>query len=158
MRTGAPFGANAARAEAKRTSQMNETFLATLSHELRTPLSAIFRCAQVLQRGTRDAADLARALQTIERNARVQAQLIEDLLDRSGITSGKVLLDIETVRPAAEAKGILIERRYDSHTGLIAGDPARLRQVIWNLLANAIKCSARGGATRSSCTWTAATC
>ena len=60
MRTGAPFGANAARAEAKRTSQMNETFLATLSHELRTPLSAIFRCAQVLQHGTRDAADLAR--------------------------------------------------------------------------------------------------
>ncbi|MBC7456482.1 MAG: response regulator, partial [Massilia sp.] len=147
-----------ARAEAERTSQMKDEFLATLSHELRTPLSAILGWAQVLQRGTRDAADLARALQTIERNARVQAQLIEDLLDMSRITSGKVLLDIETlapagvidaaietVRPAAEAKGIELERRYAPHSGLIAGDPARLQQVIWNLLSNAIKFTARGG-------------
>ena len=147
-----------ARAEAERTSQMKDEFLATLSHELRTPLSAILGWAQVLRRGTRDPADLARALQTIERNARVQAQLIEDLLDMSRITSGKVLLDIQalapagfidaaidTVRPAAEAKNIRIERQYDPHAGLVAGDPARLQQVIWNLLANAIKFTARDG-------------
>ncbi|MDL2355470.1 MAG: ATP-binding protein, partial [Pseudomonadota bacterium] len=147
-----------ARAEAERTSQMKDEFLATLSHELRTPLSAILGWAQVLRRGTRDAADLARGLQTIERNARAQAQLIEDLLDMSRITSGKVQLDIqtlapatfidaaiETVRPAAEAKQIRLEKLYGADTGLIAGDPARLQQVIWNLLANAIKFTARDG-------------
>jgi PAS domain S-box-containing protein len=147
-----------ARAEAERTSQMKDEFLATLSHELRTPLSAILGWAQVLRRGTRDAADLQRGLQTIERNARAQAQLIEDLLDMSRITSGKVLLDmqtlapavfidaaIETVRPAAEAKNIRLERHYDPGTGMIAGDPARLQQVIWNLLSNAIKFTPRDG-------------
>jgi hypothetical protein len=115
-----------ARAEAERTSQMKDEFLATLSHELRTPLSAILGWAQVLRRGGRDQNDLQRkGLQTIERNARAQAQLIEDLLDMSRITSGKVLLDmqvvtpagfvdaaIETVRPAADAKNIRIEKHY----------------------------------------------
>jgi PAS domain S-box-containing protein len=150
-----------ARAEAERTSQMKDEFLATLSHELRTPLSAILGWAQVLRRGTRDTADLQRGLQTIERNARAQAQLIEDLLDMSRITSGKVLLDIqtvapalfidaaiETVRPAAEAKNIRLERDYDAHTGMIAGDPARLQQVVWNLLSNAIKFTPRDGLVR----------
>ena len=150
-----------ARAEAERTSQMKDEFLATLSHELRTPLSAILGWAQVLRRGTRDAADLQRGLQTIERNARAQAQLIEDLLDMSRITSGKVLLDIqtlaptvfidaaiETVRPAADAKNIRLEKQYDAATGLIAGDPARLQQVIWNLLSNAIKFTPRDGLVR----------
>jgi PAS domain S-box-containing protein len=147
-----------ARAEAERTSQMKDEFLATLSHELRTPLSAILGWAQVLRRGTRDTADLQRGLQTIERNARAQAQLIEDLLDMSRITSGKVLLDIqtvapalfidaaiETVRPAAEAKNIRLEKDYDPGAGMIAGDPARLQQVIWNLLSNAIKFTPRDG-------------
>jgi PAS domain S-box-containing protein len=147
-----------ARAEAERTSQMKDEFLATLSHELRTPLSAILGWAQVLRRGSRDQADLQRGLQTIERNARAQAQLIEDLLDMSRITSGKVLLDmqtvapalfidaaIETVRPAADAKNIRLERHYDGATGVIAGDPARLQQVIWNLLSNAIKFTPRDG-------------
>ena len=147
-----------ARAEAERTSQMKDEFLATLSHELRTPLSAILGWAQVLRRGSRDQADLQRGLQTIERNARAQAQLIEDLLDMSRITSGKVLLDmqtvapasfidaaIETVRPAADAKNIRIEKWYDPATGPIAGDPARLQQVIWNLLSNAIKFTPRDG-------------
>jgi signal transduction histidine kinase/ActR/RegA family two-component response regulator len=147
-----------ARAEAERTSQMKDEFLATLSHELRTPLSAILGWAQVLRRGTRDAADLQRGLQTIERNARAQAQLIEDLLDMSRITSGKVLLDIqtvapsvfidaavETVRPAADAKNIRIDKHYDPAVGPVAGDPARLQQVIWNLLANAIKFTPRDG-------------
>jgi PAS domain S-box-containing protein len=147
-----------ARAEAERTSQMKDEFLATLSHELRTPLSAILGWAQVLRRGSRDQADLQRGLQTIERNARAQAQLIEDLLDMSRITSGKVLLDmqtvapsvfidaaIETVRPAADAKNIRLEKHYDPAVAPIAGDPARLQQVIWNLLANAIKFTPRDG-------------
>ena len=147
-----------ARAEAERTSQMKDEFLATLSHELRTPLSAILGWAQVLRRGMRDTADLQRGLQTIERNARAQAQLIEDLLDMSRITSGKVLLDvqtlsptvfidaaIETLRPAAEAKSIRLETHYDAGAGMISGDPARLQQVIWNLLSNAIKFTPQGG-------------
>ena len=151
-----------ARAEAERTSQMKDEFLATLSHELRTPLSAILGWSQVLRRGSRDGADLTRGLSTIERNARAQAQLIEDLLDMSRITSGKVLLDmqtldpasfidaaIETVRPAADAKAIRIERRYvagGAHGPItVAGDPGRLQQVIWNLLTNAIKFTPRDG-------------
>jgi len=147
-----------ARAEAERTSQMKDEFLATLSHELRTPLSAILGWSQVLRRGSRDGADLQRGLSTIERNARAQAQLIEDLLDMSRITSGKVLLDmqavapasfidaaIETVRPAADAKGIRIERHYRGETPAVAGDPGRLQQVIWNLLSNAIKFTPRDG-------------
>ena len=147
-----------ARAEAERSSQMKDEFLATLSHELRTPLSAILGWAQVLRRGGKDEADLQRGLQTIERNARAQAQLIEDLLDMSRITSGKVLLDmqtlsplgfvdaaIDTVRPAADAKNIHIEKRYAPAPGMIAGDPARLQQVVWNLLSNAIKFTPRGG-------------
>ena len=147
-----------ARAEAERTSQMKDEFLATLSHELRTPLSAILGWAQVLRRGTRDTADLQKGLTTIERNARAQAQLIEDLLDMSRITSGKVLLDmqtlapavfidaaVETVRPAAEAKNIRLEKHYEADAGMIAGDPARLQQVIWNLLSNAIKFTPRDG-------------
>ncbi|WP_426113529.1 ATP-binding protein [Massilia sp. PWRC2] len=147
-----------ARAEAERTSNMKDEFLATLSHELRTPLSAILGWAQVLRRGTRGADDLQRGLQTIERNARAQAQLIEDLLDMSRITSGKVMLDIQTIapsvfidaaidtlRPAAEAKNIRLEKDYDNATGMIAGDPARLQQVIWNLLSNAIKFTPRDG-------------
>ena len=150
-----------ARAEAERTSQMKDEFLATLSHELRTPLSAILGWSQVLRRGSRDGADLQRGLTTIERNARAQAQLIEDLLDMSRITSGKVLLDmqivdpanfidaaIETVRPAADAKGIRIEGHYAAAGAggpLVAGDPGRLQQIVWNLLTNAIKFSAREG-------------
>jgi len=147
-----------ARAEAERTSQMKDEFLATLSHELRTPLSAILGWSQVLRRGSRDGADLQRGLSTIERNARAQAQLIEDLLDMSRITSGKVLLDmqtvapagfidaaIETVRPAADAKVIRIERHYGADVPPVAGDPGRLQQVIWNLLSNAIKFTPRDG-------------
>jgi len=147
-----------ARAEAERVSNMKDEFLATLSHELRTPLSAILGWAQVLRRGSRDQNDLQRGLQTIERNARSQAQLIEDLLDMSRITSGKVLLDmqtvapagfidaaVETVRPAADAKNIRIEKHYTLDGGMVAGDPARLQQVVWNLLSNAIKFTPRDG-------------
>ncbi|MGK5039780.1 ATP-binding protein [Janthinobacterium sp. GB1R12] len=147
-----------ARAEAERTNQLKDDFLATLSHELRTPLSAILGWAQVLRRGTRDQADLHRGLQSIERNARAQAQLIEDLLDMSRITSDKVLLDlqtivpasiiasaIETLRPAADAKHIAIHCDIASDAGRITGDPSRIQQVIWNLLSNALKFTPQGG-------------
>jgi PAS domain S-box-containing protein len=147
-----------ARAEAERTSQLKDEFLATLSHELRTPLTAILGWAQVLRRGSRDQADLHRGLQTIERNARAQAQLIEDLLDMSSITSGKVRLEmqplapaalataaIESVRPAADAKQITIEPDFQHIPGMVSGDANRLQQILWNLLSNAIKFTPRGG-------------
>jgi PAS domain S-box-containing protein len=147
-----------ARAEAERMSEMKDEFLATLSHELRTPLNAILGWSQILRRGAKNEADLHRGLDTIERNARVQTQLIEDLLDMSRITSGKVRLDIqpvepvsfieaalETVGPAADAKGIRLEKLLDSRVGPISGDPSRLQQVVWNLLSNAIKFTPKDG-------------
>src|SRR5450830_55043 len=147
-----------ARAEAERTNRLKDDFLATLSHELRTPLSAILGWAQVLRRGTRDQADLHRGLQSIERNARAQAQLIEDLLDMNRITSDKVLLDlqplapasviasaVETLRPAADAKHIAIHSSIASDAGTIMGDPGRIQQVNWNLLSNALKFTPQGG-------------
>ncbi|MET0320164.1 MAG: ATP-binding protein [Duganella sp.] len=147
-----------ARAEAERNSQMKDEFLATLSHELRTPLTAILGWSQVLRRGVRDEADLHRGLQTIERNARAQAQLIEDLLDMSSIASGKVRLEllplsptaiaaaaIDTVRPAAEAKQIEIRTQFAENAGMVSGDASRLQQIIWNLLTNAIKFTPRDG-------------
>ncbi|HEX8601304.1 MAG TPA: ATP-binding protein [Pseudoduganella sp.] len=149
-----------ARAEAERSSQMKDEFLATLSHELRTPLTAILGWSQVLRRGGRGEADLQKGLQTIERNARAQAQLIEDLLDMSRIMSGKILLAIEavapaavadaaieTVRPAAAGKNIRIERDFQP-CGTVAADPGRLQQVLWNLLSNAIKFTPQDGTVR----------
>ena len=148
----------AARNEAERMSQMKDEFLASLSHELRTPLSAILGWAQILRRGSKSEADLERGISTIERNARMQAQLIEDLLDMSRITSGKMRLDIqpvepaplvesamESMRPAAEAKGIRLEKILDPSAGPISGDPNRLQQIVWNLLSNAIKFTPKAG-------------
>jgi PAS domain S-box-containing protein len=147
-----------ARAAAERASQMKDEFLATLSHELRTPLSAILGWAYVLRAKSPGSEELNKGLETIERNARMQTQLIEDLLDMSRITSGKVRLDVqpvhaaslvesalEAVRPAAEAKGIRLERTLDPRAGSVSGDPSRLQQVVWNLLTNAIKFTPRGG-------------
>ena len=147
-----------ARAAAERMGELKDEFLANLSHELRTPLSAIVGWSKVLRQGVKDDADLRKGLDTIERNARVQKQLIDDLLDMNRIASGKVRLDIqpiapisfieaaiETVRPAAEAKGIHIEKVLDAEASPIAGDPGRLQQVVWNLLSNAIKFTSRGG-------------
>jgi PAS domain S-box-containing protein len=152
-----------ARAEAERTSQLKDEFLATLSHELRTPLTAILGWAQVLRRGSRGEADLHRGLLTIERNARTQAQLIEDLLDMSSITSGRVKLElqslgpaaiaaaaIESVRAAAEAKQIRIDKEFAVMPGMVAGDPHRLQQILWNLLSNALKFTPRGGTVKVS--------
>ena len=149
----------AARAEAERVSRMKDEFLATLSHELRTPLNAILGWSQILKAGTKaDADDLEQGLATIERNARTQAQIIEDLLDMSRIISGKVRLDvqrldlvsiveaaIQTARPAADAKEIRIQPILDPHAKPVSGDPNRLQQVFWNLLSNAVKFTPRGG-------------
>ena len=148
----------AARSAAERLSEVKDQFLATLSHELRTPLNAILGWARVLRGGAKDEADLNRGLDTIERNARVQTQLIDDLLDMSRITSGKLRLDVQpvlpsafveaaiaTVHPAAEVKGIRVEPVLDQAAGPISGDPNRLQQVVWNLLSNAIKFTPKGG-------------
>jgi PAS domain S-box-containing protein len=143
--------------EAQVSSRLKDEFLATISHELRTPLTAILGWAHILRTG--QAGDGAtKALETIERNARTQAQLIDDLLDVSRIITGKLRLDvrpidpnyfiesaIEAVRPAAEAKGVRVEKIIDTGLFSVAGDPVRLQQVVWNLLSNAIKFTPRGG-------------
>ncbi|HUP91881.1 MAG TPA: ATP-binding protein [Solimonas sp.] len=147
-----------ARAQAEHLSAVKDEFLATLSHELRTPISAILGWAQLLKRPGRTAQDLEQGHDTIERNARLQARLIEDLLDMSRITSGKVRLDVqmlqpssiieaavESLRPTAEARNVRLEVVLDSRAGPVRGDPSRLQQVAWNLLSNAIKFSNKGG-------------
>lgn len=148
----------AAREEAEHASEMKDQFLATLSHELRTPLSAILGWSQLLRVRTGDESQLHHGLEAIERNARAQTQLIEDLLDMSRITSGKVRLDsqpvdpvsfieaaVETVKPTAEAKRIRIEKILDPHAGPVSGDPGRLQQIVWNLLSNAVKFTPKDG-------------
>jgi signal transduction histidine kinase len=144
--------------ELHRANQAKDEFLATLSHELRTPLTAIFGWAQMLQSGKLDEATMQRALDSIERNARVQVELIDDLLDISRIITGKLRLQVrpldlasvveaatDAVQPAAEAKGIRLEHRVESKAGLVSGDPDRLQQVVWNVLSNAIKFTSKGG-------------
>jgi signal transduction histidine kinase len=150
--------AQKAAAEAQRMGEMKDEFLATLSHELRTPLSAILGWTQVLRRRPMEGPELQKALETIERNARMQTQLIEDLLDMSRITSGKMRLEVQpvdpaafidaaiaTVLPGAEAKGLRLEPLLDPAAGPVWGDPGRLQQVVWNLLSNAIKFTPRDG-------------
>jgi PAS domain S-box-containing protein len=147
-----------ARSEAERVSVMKDEFLATLSHELRTPLNAILGWSQILARGKVNATDLEQGLEVIQRNARAQAQLIEDLLDMSRIISGKVRLDVQwtdlasvvdsavdSVRPSADAKGIRLRKILDPLAGPVSGDPTRLQQVVWNLLSNAVKFTPKGG-------------
>lgn len=143
---------HAARAEAETANRMKDEFLATLSHELRTPLTAMLGWARLLRSGELDTDTAARAVETIESNARLQAQLIEDLLDVSRIILGKLPLGVrpvelalvteaalDAVRPAAAAKSIRLVRILDPATGLVSGDPDRLQQVVWNLLSNAVK-------------------
>ncbi|HEY9285254.1 MAG TPA: PAS domain S-box protein [Pyrinomonadaceae bacterium] len=147
-----------ARAEAERANRLKDEFLATVSHELRTPLTAILGWSQLMRRGQLEAESAAKALETIERNARSQAQLIDDLLDVSRIVTGKLRLDVlpvdphsfidaavESVRPAAEAKGVRLQKVIDTGVETVMGDPARLQQVVWNLLTNAVKFTPRGG-------------
>jgi signal transduction histidine kinase/ActR/RegA family two-component response regulator len=148
----------AARAEAEESSRLKDEFLATVSHELRTPLTAVLGWTHLLRDGRLDEKATAHALDTVERNARAQQQLIEDLLDVSRIITGKLRLDvrrvapasfieaaIEAVLPAAEAKGIVLEKSLSPDVSALTGDPARLQQVVWNLLSNAIKFTPRGG-------------
>jgi signal transduction histidine kinase len=146
------------RGHAEEISRLKDQFLATMSHELRTPLNAIFGWITLLRTGRLDEATQARALETIERNARAQKRLVEDLLDVSRIVTGKLGLEladvapqrvlqaaIATMQPAAEAKEVGIVPALGPVTGVIRGDPARLQQVVCNLLSNAIKFTAPGG-------------
>jgi PAS domain S-box-containing protein len=147
-----------ARDEAETANRIKDEFLANLSHELRTPLQAILGWAQLLQRTRRDDHDLHEALRVIVRSSEAQAQMIEDVLDVSRITSGRLRLEtqpldpasvveaaVKSVRPTAEAKGISLEVRAQRDAGQVLGDPTRLQQVVWNLLTNAIKFTPTGG-------------
>jgi PAS domain S-box-containing protein len=144
--------------QAEESSRLKEEFLATISHELRTPLSAILGWTRMLRMGQLSPENAAKALDTIERNARAQAQLVDDLLDVSRFITGKLRMDVrpadpnsfidaavEAVKPAAEAKGVRVQKVVDTGAVSIPGDPVRLQQVIWNLLSNAIKFTPRGG-------------
>ena len=147
-----------ARAEAEAANRTKDEFLATISHELRTPLNAILGWGRLIRNSKLDEAGFDRALSTIERNAKLQAQLIDDLLDVSRIISGKLRLTVaplelppvieaalDSIRPAADAKNIRLEVMLDSNSGLVSGDPDRLQQVVWNLLSNAVKFTQKGG-------------
>jgi signal transduction histidine kinase len=148
----------AARAEAETANRLKDEFLATLSHELRTPLNAIVGWTELLRTGELDAPTMRRALETIARNARIQTELVNDVLDVSRIISGQLRIKIasvalpavveaalETVRPAAEAKGIRLEVHVAPDLASVAGDASRLQQVAWNLLSNAVKFTPAGG-------------
>ncbi|WP_250125340.1 response regulator [Chroococcidiopsis sp. CCMEE 29] len=148
----------AAREEAETANRIKDEFLAVLSHELRSPLNPILGWTRLLQTRKFDEQGTKRALETIERNAKLQTQLIEDLLDISRILRGKMVLNVcpvnlvatiqaalETVRLAAEAKGIEIQTQFAADLEPVAGDSARLQQIVWNLLTNAIKFTPEGG-------------
>jgi PAS domain S-box-containing protein len=147
-----------ARAEAEALNQSKDQFLATLSHELRTPLNAIYGWARVLDSGRVEVEIVRRATAAILRNAAAQVRLIEELFDVARVITGKMRLDVrpmsvstvveaalDSVRPAAIAKAILLESTQDPHAGAIMGDPARIQQVIWNLVMNAIKFTPKEG-------------
>ncbi|MEP0776310.1 ATP-binding protein [Microcoleus sp. ZQ-A2] len=148
----------AAREEAERANRIKDEFLAVLSHELRSPLNPILGWSKLLQSRKLDETKTVQALATIERNAKLQSELIEDLLDVSRILQGKLSLNVapvnlasiiraamETVRLAAEAKSIKVEASLAPDVGLVSGDSTRLQQVIWNLLSNAVKFTPPGG-------------
>jgi signal transduction histidine kinase/CheY-like chemotaxis protein len=147
-----------ARAEAENANRLKDEFLATVSHELRTPLTAIMGWAGMLGSGRLDEATAARAVETIERNARSQAQLVEDILDVSRVITGKLHLNIgpvdaasvinaaiDSVQLAADTKGIRLEVTLDPSVRRVSGDSNRLQQVVWNLLSNSIKFTPSGG-------------
>jgi PAS domain S-box-containing protein len=146
------------RKRAEEADRLKDEFLATLSHELRTPLTSILGWASLIRSGEIDKQNVPNAIEIIERNARSQARLIDDLLDVSRIITGKLQLEVhpvnmaplveaanEALRPAADAKGIKVEIDVEAGSCLVNGDPNRLRQVIWNLIMNAIKFTPRGG-------------
>src|SRR6185503_14686476 len=144
--------------DAEAANRIKDEFLATLSHELRTPLTSLLGWSSVLREGKRDQKILTQGIHAIDRNARVQAQLIDDLLDVSRIVSGKLNLDvrpldiasvaraaINVVQPAADAKGITLDYYAEPGLGAISADSARVHQIIWNLLSNAVKFTPQGG-------------
>jgi PAS domain S-box-containing protein len=150
-----------ARREAETANRAKDQFLATLSHELRTPLNAIVGWAHVLRSTHSDPATLTRGLDVIERNAKAQSRLIADVLDVSRIISGKLVLNVgevdptrvveaalDSLKPAAEARGLKLVNLLEPGAGPISGDPDRLQQVAWNLLSNAIKFTPEGGEIR----------
>jgi signal transduction histidine kinase/ActR/RegA family two-component response regulator len=150
--------AEAGRAAAEAANRAKDQFLSTLSHELRGPLNAIFGWATILERGDLPAEQSRRALQIILRNVNTQVRLIDELLDVSRIGTGQLRLDVKPVdlrtvigesvdgiRPAADAKGILLQTVLASPGGPVSGDPDRLRQVVWNLLSNAVKFTPKAG-------------
>lgn len=147
-----------ARNEAERANRLKDEFLATVSHELRNPLNAILGWAHMLRLGKLTPANAERAVETIYRNAKSQAQLVADLLDVSRIISGKLRLDvrpvdlisiinaaIDSIRPAADAKTIRLQATLDPAASSISGDADRLQQIVWNLLTNAVKFTPKGG-------------
>jgi PAS domain S-box-containing protein len=147
-----------ARFQAEESNRIKDEFLATLSHELRTPLNSILGWSQILQTRNLDAGQALKALSTIQRNARAQTQLIEDLLDVSRIITGKLSLKMcpvdlrniiaaaaDAARPAADAKEIALQTLFAEQAALISGDADRLQQVVWNLLSNAVKFTPGGG-------------
>ena len=147
-----------ARREAEAASRTKDDFLATLSHELRTPLNAILGWASILTRTDRDRSRVMHAVKVIERNARVQSQMIEELLDVSRIAAGRVRLNLanvsisaaidaacEAVRPSADAKQVAILRHIEVDGQTVRADPRRLQQIIWNLLSNAVRFTPPGG-------------
>jgi len=155
--------AQRARKEAELANRLKDEFLATVSHELRTPLTAILGWSRILQTRQHDPASVARAIETIERNAKGLAQIVEDILDVSRIITGKLRLEfgpvdlrhvlgaaIDVVRPAAEAKGVLMVDLAEGPPCLVSGDPDRLQQVVWNLLSNAVKFTPKGGRVEAS--------
>src|SRR6266850_488529 len=155
-----------AREQAETANRVKDEFLAVVSHELRTPLSAITGWAHLLLEGKMAAATQLRALQAIQRQARSQGQLIDDLLDVSRIVSGKLRLDsrevdpskvinaaLDVVRPTAEAKNIDLVTDLEAFAGTVSGDAERLQQVIWNLLSNAIKFTFEGGRVEIRSRW-----
>ncbi len=151
----------AARTEAEQANRTKDEFLATLSHELRTPLTAILGWSHLVRTGNLEPVQLSRALETIERNARSQSQLIDDLLDVSRIITGKLQIEpravdlcsiiegaVEAVRPSFEAKSLTLETALEAEACLVQGDANRLQQVFWNLLSNAVKFTPESGTVR----------
>jgi len=147
-----------AREEAETASRMKDEFLATISHELRTPLTAILGWASMLNGGFLSQIQTRRAMQVIERSARAQAALVDDILDTSRIITGRLKLDarpveiervfqaaIDVIRPSAEAKRIRLQVVTDDRSSIVFGDANRVQQVIWNLLSNAVKFTSEGG-------------
>src|SRR5262249_44925749 len=147
-----------ARAEAEAANRAKDDFLSVLSHELRTPLTAMLGWSRVLRTGALEPSRTADALETVERNTRLLAQLIDDRLDVSRIATGKLVIEMhrvdlgavvraasETVRESAEAKGLTLNIHVPEHASVVRGDRRRLQQVLLNLLSNAVKFTPRGG-------------